>query len=264
MIENIIRDVSTRLNINVENIKYFTDGTTESTVFCINNKYLIKTVDELTLKEQEEFLNNYKYDYFQKIIFCSKKLNYICFKFLEGNKFDFEVPKNINNVVDELYKITNNYKEYEYEGYGYLFDDHKSWYDFLKDEIDYAKKDIKNLKIDMNKLNEALEKIKKYDVPKYLVHGDFGTHNFLINNGSIKVIDPMGVVGDYLYDFYYSIFSSYKIFSKISIEDILKFYDRDYEYKKSLLTIVFFIRLSRCYKYDRENINMYLDVYNNL
>lgn len=264
MLDEVLRDVSTRLNIKIEKTKYFTEGTTDSIVLSINDKYLIKTVDELTLKEQVEFLNTYNYDYFQKIIFYSEKLNYICFEFLEGIKFDLVDIKNINDTLNELYKITDNYKKYEYDGYGYLFADHKTWYDFLKDEVEHAKGDFNGFNVDMNKIYESLEIIKKYNIPKYLTHGDFGTHNFLINNGTIKVIDPVGVVGDYLYDFYYSIFSSYKIFSKTSVNDILEYHNRDYEYKKALLLIVFFIRMSRCYVYDRDNLNKYLDLYKEL
>ena len=74
----------------------------------------------------------------------------------------------------------------------------------------------------------------------------------------------MCVVGDYLYDFYFAIFSNSLLFTKINIDDILSFFDRKLEYKKSLLIIVFYIRMSRAHKYDMKNYKKYLEYYNKL
>lgn len=266
MINKIIEDISFRLKINIDKnkINYFTDGSTDSIVFSIDNKYLIKTVDELTLKTQVEFFNLYKNDYFQKIIYYNEKLKYICFEYIQGNLFKNEKHIDYNDITTQIYNIVSNYKKYDYDNYGYLFEDHKSWYEFLKSEVEYSKKSIESLNIDISKVENALKIIKKYKVDKYLIHGDFGVHNFLINKSNIKVIDPMSVVGDYLYDFYFALLSSANIIKNIKIDDMLNFFDRNINYKKSLFIIVFYIRMCRCYIYDKDNFNVYLKTYNNL
>ena len=262
MTHKIISDIEKKLNIEFDksNVHYFTDGATDSIVFAIDNKYLIKTVDELTYKVQLEFLSNYNNDYFQKLVYSNNKLSYLCYEYIDGCKMCKLNNVDINDIIKQIYNITSSYKKYEYDGYGYLFDDYKkSWYQFLFDEVNYSKQEIEN--ISMSKVEIALDTIKKYVIDKYLIHGDFGTHNFLINNNQIKVIDPMGVIGDYLYDFYFAIFSDSLIFTKTDLDYILSFYDNDLEYKKALLTIVVYIRMSRAHKYDINNFDKYVELY---
>ena len=102
-----------------------------------------------------------------------------------------------------------------YNGYGYLFEDNKTWDEFLLDEALNSYKEMPEINID--KIYKALEIIKKYNVDKYLIHGDFGTHNFIMQDNKIKVIDPMCVVGDKLYDFYFAIFSNVLLSRSIAL-----------------------------------------------
>ena len=75
------------------------------------------------------------------------------------------------------------------------------------------------------------------------------------------IIDPMPVVGDWLYDFYYAVLSSKKIFMNTEMDSIIQAFDVDYTYQISLFTSVLFIRLSRAYVYDKENFETYLNAY---
>lgn len=263
-INDIINDIENKLNIKVDkkNIEYYTDGTTESIVFNINKKYLVKTTDKLTLKTQIEFLNKYKDNYFQNIIAFNEQLKYICFDYIDGIKvknFDIYDKK---YLINQIYDITNNYLSYEYDGYGYLFKDYnKSWYQFLYDEVMYSSTPIKE--IDIHIVLKSLNIIKEYNVDKYLIHGDFGVHNFLLKNNKIKVIDPMGVIGDKLYDFYFACLSSYSLFKNIELTHFLEYYNYNSPYKKALFIIVFYIRMSRAKVHSLDSFNDYLDIYSN-
>lgn len=135
--------------------------------------------------------------------------------------------------------------------------------EFLKDEVEYSNNKMKDANINLDKVNNALEIIKDYKSPKYLIHGDFGVHNFIVNNNHIHVIDPMPVIGDYLFDFYFSLYSDTDLFTKLDIKDILKYFDRDTRIKNALLTIVFFIRMSRAYVYDKQFFSTYTKYYEN-
>ena len=261
-IQTIINDLQCKLNISVNNdkITYYTDGATESIVFSIDNKYLVKTMNNNTLEVQEEFFNNYNNDCFQKVLYINKELKYICFEYIDGVKEKDYSIYNTEYIIKQIYDICNIYKPYEYEEYGYLYEDNKTWYQFLYDEVMYSSKDIPD--IDMHIVIDSLNKINEFNVDKYLIHGDFGVHNFLVNNGKIKVIDPMGVIGDPLYDFYFATLSTSALFNNIDI--ILSYFDKDINYKKALFNIVLYIRMSRCYVYDRNHFDKYLELYNRL
>ena len=256
----IIENIKEKLNVKINNIGSFNDGTTNSLVFCINHKYLIKTIDKEELDNQIKFLEFYKDNkYFQDIIYVNKKLSFICFKYIKGLKIK---DININPLIfiKKIYFITKSYKEIDSDFYGYLNYKSNTSYEFLISEIEYAKDKIPF--IDDSKVYHALNNLNKYKVCKYLLHGDFGVHNFLIDKNIIKVIDPYPLVFDPLYDFYFACLSSSLLF--INFDYLLKFYDRDINYKKNLLLIVFYIRMSRSYIYDKEHFNNYLDIYNNM
>ena len=254
--KEIIEDVKLKLNIKIENITSFNDGTTNSLVFSINNKYLIKMMSKEELLNQKIFFDLY-YDnkYFQKVIYYNEELNYICFNFIEGVKFKNNYDSNL--ALNEIYNITSSYKKYKSDYYGYFDYPCKTAYDFLLSEVEYAKEKIEF--IDNSKVYSSLNYFKNIKVSKYLLHGDFGVHNFIVSNNSIKVIDPMPLVFDPLYDFYFASLSS--TFSFKNIKMILDYYDRDIDYKKNLFIIVFYIRMSRAFVYDKEHFNDYLELY---
>lgn len=262
MIDKILKDIEKKLDIiiNKKDIIYFTEGATKSIVFSIKNKYLVKTVSTSELLIQIDFLNKYN-KYFQKIITYNKELSYVCYKYIDGNKvYNFnEYDK--QTIINQLYEITSNYKIINYEGYGYYLEDHKTWYQFLLDEVEYSKS--KMCDIDMHIVYDSLNKIKEYNVDKYLIHGDFGVHNFLFNNNKIEVIDPMGVVGDPLYDFYFSLLSNYSLFCDIDFNHILQYFNKNINYKKALFIIVYYIRMSRAYVYDKNNYDNYYNIFKN-
>ena len=67
--DKIIEDIKLNLdkNIDEKTIHYFTDGVSGSTVFSLNNKYLVKTMEDTEIKTQREFLSLYKdIDFFVK------------------------------------------------------------------------------------------------------------------------------------------------------------------------------------------------------
>lgn len=257
--DKIIEDIKLNLdkNIDEKTIHYFTDGVSGSTVFSLNNKYLVKTMEDTEIKTQREFLSLYKdIDFFVKILYINEKLGFVVFEYVEGVLYKYS---NVD-IVDSLYSIVSNYRQYDSQYYGYLFEDKKTWEEFLKDETDNDIDELQNDNLIQNKLNNALLSISYEKTPKYLIHGDFGGHNFMIDNaGKLKVIDPMPVVGDRLYDFYFAIFSTIEIFKKLDLNYILHFFDDDIAHKKNILIVALYIRMVRAYKYDRQDFPLYLE-----
>lgn len=261
----IIQDIEQKLKIKFteSNITYYTDGATDAVVFSIANKYLIKTVDTNTQKTQSDFLKYYSnIPEFQKIIISNSTLKYICFEFIEGEKFNKSKIES-KEAITQIYNIVKNYKKYESPNYGYLYEDnYTTWAEFLKSEVDYSTEAIQNLENCENLKNiaeQSIKNIQNFAPEKYLIHGDFGVHNFINHNGKIKVIDPMPLIGDYLYDFYYAIFSDADIFGNLDINYILKFFDKNIEYQKNMIKIVLYIRMCRAWKYNKNQFETYID-----
>ncbi len=260
--KELLDDIEEKLNIKIseDDIKVFSEGATEAIVFSINNEYLIKKTNKQELDVYNEFFSKYNGKRFQKLYYINYDLSYACLSFIQGNKYDNSIE--VNRIINILYETTSNYKKIDYDGFGYLFEDHKTWTDFLKDEIDYSIELLDENKFDMDSINKALNIVSNNKIDKYLLHGDFGTHNFVINNNELFFIDPMGLVGDPLYDFFFAIYSDYHIFKDVSFNDLLKYFNVDLEYKKAIMYITFIIRMCRTYKYDREDFNYYLDYLN--
>lgn len=263
MIEGVIFDIEQKLGIkiNKDKITYYTEGATESVVFSFENTYLVKIMDDLTLRSQMTFLELYKdLDHFQDIVCFNRNLKYICFKFMPGEKLKY-VKIDAQNIRKQIYEIVSKYQRFEDRYYGYIYDnDGMSWRDFISSEIRYAEKRLKSFEINQKVLDKCIDVIGKYKPEKYLIHGDFGAHNFIVDDsGKLNVIDPMPVIGDPLFDYYFAILSIPKLFMGVSDEEILTPFDVPYEYKYCLYTIIMIIRLSRAYAYDKENIPMYLE-----
>ena len=110
-----------------------------------------------------------------------------------------------------------------------------------------------------------MEILEKYPFEKKLLHGDFGTHNFIQDNGKlVGVIDPMPVIGDYLYDLLFAIVSNVNILSSVTLEDLYTLVNEPSEKIKAMLTIVLYCRISRCLKYHPDDLDTYMNFWNNL
>ena len=259
--KNILEDIKEKLNIEFtnEDIHEFSEGKSEAKVFSICDKYLIKCSNEYDLNVIETFLSKEENKYFQKLYYVNHELGYACISFLPGKKYDGSLD--LDYYINTVYDITTNYKKIDYEGFGYLNDDHKTWPEFLTSEIDYSNSITVGENLDDSAVREAINIISEYTIEPFLMHGDFGTHNFIINDNKLYVIDPMGIVGDPLYDFYFACFSDPDIYTKLDLSELLKFYDRDIRYKKAMMIVQFYIRLCRTYKYAREDYPTYIEYF---
>ena len=257
----IVRDIERQLCAHLSDLPatFYTDGATDATVFSLGGKYLIKMADIVTVRTQKEFLSRVPEGVFQKLLCANESLGYECFEFIEGVHFDGSLidPK---DAVNQIASIVKSYPEYPHDKYGFLNDEKDNWREFLLDEIDYAYRTITD--VSQEKVLAAVETIGFVQPKQYLMHGDFGTHNFLLSNGKIRVIDPMPVVGDRLYDFYFAILSDTDIFAELGVDYYMDFFgEYEPEYKKALLIVALYVRMSRAAVYDKGNLDKYRKLY---
>lgn len=255
--EKIINNLLKILDIKYECHKYFNDGAS-SRVILLNNSYLIKQNTKPILQAEVEFLKLNNSKYFQKIVYIDPDYEFVVYNFING-----EVMKQVENVEDTIQKlvdITSKYEDYLKENFGYLNEEVGSWSQFLKDEIKYSSNNITKYISDLTLVNNCISTIEKYPFKKKLLHGDFGTHNFIKQDGKlIGVIDPMPVIGDPLYDLLFAIVSNTDILSNITLEHIYSLTTEPKEKIKALLIIVLYSRISRCLKYNPNSIDIYMN-----
>ena len=259
--KEVIEDIESQLGVNLSAAKYefYTDGATDATVFSIDDKYLVKITDLNTVQTQREFLKENPNNVFQNLLCSSDDLSYLCFEFIEGKHYDGN-EIDAKDATEQIRQIVGNYRKYPHDGYGFLNEEHVSWRAFLLDEIEYARRTIQD--VPTEKVMSALEVAGSENPEQYLLHGDFGTHNFLLQNGKIRVIDPMPLVGDYLYDFYFALLSNVEIFTRLGADYIYSFFpERELSYKRAILTVALYVRMSRAATYDKDNLPAYFDLY---
>lgn len=263
-IGKLIEDLRINLNENlkIEDIIIHTPGMSNSLIFQIRNDYLYKIYnssnDYINSKNFFEYYVDSKN--FQNIIFKNDESKALCLTYLKGDLL-YGKDGDYSFIIQNLYNIVKDYKEYtnnDIKKYNYGIN---NWKDFLENNINYNYLDI----IDKETIKENLEIIGKYPIKNYMIHGDFGTHNFVIDKNIINVIDPCTFIGDKLYDFYCGIFSDPIIFEKSDINTILNYFEEyDMEYKKALLKICFIYRMLIGVKYNYyENVSIFYNWYNN-
>ena len=253
---NIIKIVLDKYeNSNYENYKveYFSEGT-NSKVFLLNNKYIIKQNSEEIIKSEILFSENNKHQLLQKLLFYDENYKYIVYKYIEGGNLNNFSNINIQLLIKSLIEIVNSYKKTDIDFYGYVYSPKKSWEEFLKEEIsdcEYSYKLIKNFDIE----KECLI-ISKYKFDKKIIHGDFGAHNFIINNNELSgVIDPETIIGDSLYDILFAICSNPNILKYFyDLNNIFQIINEPQDKIISLLKIVLFSRITRAYHHHKNDV----------
>lgn len=258
----IIKEVLEDLNISYQSLKYFNDGSS-SKVMLLNNEYLIKQNSIETLKAEEEFYKYNNLEKFQKLLYVDKEYQYIIYSFIKGEvMYDVEDPF---DLIENIKKIVDNYAFYDKPGYGYLDEIVPTWREFLESEIDCSKENTQEYIDDMSFINKCIDVLDDYSFDKRILHGDFGTHNFIKENGKFKgVIDPMGVIGDPLYDFLFAIVSNVDVVSNVNIDDLSVIANEDKDKVMAMLGVTLFSRISRCLKYHKEDIDVYMKIWQDL
>lgn len=258
----IITKVLTHFNEDYLTHKYFNDGT-QSRVILLNNKFLIKQNTEKAIRAEVEFLLLNKIDKFQKILYVDPTYQFAVYEFIEGDVM--KSVDDIDDLISNIVFITTHYKFYNHDGFGYLGEEFNSWSEFLDSEVTYSSSNLSNYISDNRLVFNCIKDLEKYKFNKRLLHGDFGTHNFIKQNGKfVGAIDPMPVIGDYLYDLFSAVFSNAGIASKLSLEEILNLVDEPRDKMIDMIVIVLYIRISRCLKYHPVDIGVYMRVWDEL
>lgn len=259
----IINTVCSKLNLPFKSKKYFHDGTT-SRIILLNNEYIIKMASKEQLKAENTFAKYYEnIPKLQKVAYCNEEFNFIVYDFIPGDIMHTVVD--FENLEKNIKFIVSAYKNYTQSEFGYIESPVKSWSEFLRNEVENTAKYFNESKNMIEDVYSAIENLNKFPFEKKLIHGDFGAHNFIKRDEKfIAVIDPMPIAGDPSYDVLYALVSNIDIIPFLSIDYLTSFLKEPKEKIESLLKVVLFCRICKCVKYNKEDLESYLDFWDNL
>ncbi|MBQ8299349.1 MAG: hypothetical protein IJX99_05730 [Clostridia bacterium] len=254
----IINEVLEKLNLSFINFKYFRDGTS-SRIFLLNGQYVVKQNLQSLLKSEVEFYEMYKdVKKLQKVVLSSDENKYIVYEFIPGDVM--HTVDDFDDVMANIKEIINSYKDYEKDEFGYIYKPSTSWIEFLKSEVHEESLKFSDSFDFLPHVYEAIATLEKFTFKKKLIHGDFGTHNFIKKDRKfVAAIDPIPVAGDPLYDFLYACLSNLDIVKHLSVDYLVEETGEPEEKVKAMLIIMLFFRLSVCLRHHKEDFDSYID-----
>ncbi len=262
--EDILKEVEDYLKIKIKQTKTL-KGTTNSTILLLNDTYILKIDEEMYINEAISFLENCKSNAFTKLLYCNKEKNFIVYQYLQGKTHPNFENIDVYELLKQLYDITLSYPKTD-DKFGHLTYKFDTWTDFLKDDISYCKEQITCLDdIDYQLINLEINNLNRFKFEKVIMHGDFGTHNFIFSDDKlVGIIDPQPIVGDGLYDYFFACVSDVEILKSVTLEQIFSIPNAPKSKMKSLFLIVLYNRIQRCQKYHPNDLPFYLNLFNSI
>lgn len=253
----IINDVLANMNLTYVSHKYFSDGT-DSRIILLNDAYVIKQNNPDLLRSESLFSEWYKSPKLQNVLYSDKDFRYIVYNFIPGDVM--HTVDDFNDVINNIKEIVDNYKVYNGEEFGYIYEPSSSWNDFLKTLVHERSLTLPESFNYLPKVYDAIAELEKYKFDKKLIHGDFGTHNFIKQNGKfVGAIDPIPMAGDSLYDLTYALLSNVAFLPHLSLDFLCELSGEPKDKVKAMLTVQLFCRFDICIKHHKEDIDDYLD-----
>lgn len=256
----IIDELLSKLNESYVSHKYFNNGTS-SRIFLLNDKYTVKQASPRLLQSEFLFSDAYKdVEKLQKMVYHDPGFKYVVYSYVPGDVM--HVVDDADDLFANIKDITNSYKTYSGEEFGFIYEPETSWKDFLKTRVHDCSLRLPEADTYLSKVYEAIEALNKFDFDKKLIHGDFGTHNFIKLNGKFeKAIDPAPIAGDKLYDVIFACISNVGLLNKLSVDFLAEYFDEPKEKVSAMLTILLFCRMSACLAYHKEDFDSYVDLW---
>ncbi|PEF41827.1 phosphotransferase family protein [Bacillus wiedmannii] len=245
-----------------KSVKVLNGGTT-STVYLLDEKYVVKLNEPDVIREEANFLTFYEGNtLFSKLLYKEPLHTYIVYSFLEGNTSCEQGYKRstLRTLVKE---VINKYKIVpEAHGWGWKENPVQSWSEFLKGNVKTAYENVRRY-ISEEEYRIVL-KLANMDAEvnhPFLLHGDFGFHNFIFRENRLHgVIDPLPVLGDPLYDLIYAFCSTPEDITKETIDYVMKqcvFHKQKRDLYEEIV-IGLYLRIDTCLRHHPKDLEDYL------
>ncbi|MDM5234911.1 aminoglycoside phosphotransferase family protein [Bacillus cereus] len=242
------------------------NGGTTSTVYLLDGRYVVKSNESEVIREEAYFLQFYESNgMFPELIYKNPLSRYVVYSFLEGTTM-YESGHKRSTLCKLVKKAINKYEIVpEADDWGWKGSPVQTWTGFLTTNVMEAHENVRRYISDKEygivlKLASSPKRGTGIDKP-FLLHGDFGFHNFIFRENKLcGVIDPLPVLGDPLYDLIYAFCSTPEDLTKEVIGFAMKqcvFHkiDRDL-YEEIVLGL--YLRIDTCIRHHPKDLEDYL------
>jgi aminoglycoside phosphotransferase len=261
-------------NKNIVEAQQLSGGTTSKLYLLIDSedrKYVVKFNEPHVLEAESHFLTFYQdVDLLPDLLYTDPSYRYIVYSFIAGS-VDYH-RKNKKELLNTLVQnFINHYKPIsDPVGWGWADELTDSWQGFLLSRVDesskilesYLEKEDHRLVFDLVKSPNRMNNNSK----PFLLHGDFGVHNFIFNEAKLDgVIDPTPVYGVPLYDFIYAFCSSPDDLTKETInlaaKQLITKANKSVQQLYEDVLIGLYLRISTCIRFHPEDLKEYLEAW---
>ncbi|WP_242301944.1 aminoglycoside phosphotransferase family protein [Bacillus cereus group sp. BfR-BA-01423] len=239
------------------------NGGTASTVYLLDEKYVVKLNEAEVIREEAIFLSFYERNtLFANLLYKEPLHTYIVYSFLEGSTSCGRGQKRItlSTLVKEVinkYEIVSRI-----DGWGWKESPVQSWNEFLTTNVVEAHKNVRPY-ISEEEYRKVL-KLANRDAginQPFLLHGDLGFHNFIFQGNELHgVIDPLPVLGDPIYDLIYAFCSTPEDVTKETIDYAMKqcvFHKKERDLYEEIV-IGLYLRIDTCLRHHPKDLEDYL------
>ncbi|PWN75533.1 phosphotransferase [Bacillus paranthracis] len=239
------------------------NGGTASTVYLLDEKYVVKLNEAEVIREEAIFLSFYERNtLFANLLYKEPLHTYIVYSFLEGSTSCGRGQKRItlSTLVKEVinkYEIVSRI-----DGWGWKESPVQSWSAFLTKNVVEAHKNVRPY-ISEEEYRKVL-KLANRDAginQPFLLHGDLGFHNCIFQGNELHgVIDPLPVLGDPIYDLIYAFCSTPEDVTKETIDYAMKqcvFHKKERDLYEEIV-IGLYLRIDTCLRHHPKDLEDYL------
>ncbi|MGE7859878.1 phosphotransferase family protein [Bacillus mobilis] len=239
------------------------NGGTTSTVYLLDEKYVVKLNEAAVIREEAHFLSFYEGNtLFSKLLYKEPLHTYIVYSFLEG-RTSCERGYKRSTLRTLVKEVINKYKIVpEADGWGGKENPVQSWNEFLTTNVMEAYENVK--RYISEKEYRTVLKLSNRDAgvnQPFLLHGDFGFHNFIFRQNRLHgVIDPLPVLGDPLYDLIYAFCSTPEDITKETIDYVMEqcvFHKQERDLYEEIV-IGLYLRIDTCLRHHPKDLEDYL------
>ncbi|MDM5463331.1 MULTISPECIES: phosphotransferase [Bacillus cereus group] len=249
-------------------MKVLSGGTT-STVYLLDGRYVVKSNEAKVIREEANFLSFYEGNaLFSKLLYKEPLHTYVVYSFLEGSP-SCEQGHKRSTLITLVKEVINKYKIVPgADGWGWKESLVQSWNEFLTANVMESYGNVRRYISEEEyrivlKLANSPNRGTGINQP-FLVHGDFGFHNFIFRENKLcGVIDPLPVLGDPIYDLIYAFCSTPEDLTKETIQYVMKqcvFRKRDRDLYEEIV-IGLYLRIDTCLRHHPKDLEDYLEAW---
>lgn len=252
----LILDALEKLGIPYQSHQYYKDGSFSRTIF-LNGEYILKQNNPELIKSEELFAQQNTHPKLQRVKYCDPEYRYILYHYVPGEVM--HTVEDFDDLLANVKDIVASYADYTGEEWGTISEPVSSWTEFLKTEAHNASLTLGDSVDFLPQVYSAIAELEKYPFQKKFLHGDFGTHNFIKQNGKFfAAIDPFPIAGDPLYDLMFALVSNATILPHIPLDYLCKIIEEPEEKVRAMHTVVLYLRLAACLRHHKADFDTYM------